>query len=89
MRTTVTIDPDVEVLIERAMRETGAPFKQVLNDAVREGLRGSSGKSKKAGQPYRQPVFDMGAAAMDLTRATVLAGELEDVELIEKLRRGR
>jgi len=53
--TTVTIDPDVEVLIERAMRETGAPFKQVLNDAVREGLRASSGKSKKAGSHTGNP----------------------------------
>ena len=60
MRTTVTIDPDVEVLLERAMRETGAPFKPVLNNAVREGLRASASKSKKAGQAYRQPVFDMG-----------------------------
>ncbi len=89
MRTTVTIDPDVAVLIERTMRETGAPFKQVLNDAVREGLRASESRSRKAGHAYRQPVFDMGAPAVDLTKATVLAGALEDVELIGKLRRGR
>jgi len=89
MRTTVTIDPDVEVLLERAMRETGASFKQVLNNAVREGLRASASKSNRAGQAYRQPVFDMGVPAVDLAKATELAGELEDVELIEKLRRGR
>jgi hypothetical protein len=39
MRTTVTLDPDVERLLKAAAREKGAPFKQVLNDAVREGLR--------------------------------------------------
>ena len=37
MRTTVTLDPDVEALLRRAMRERGASFKQVLNDAVRDG----------------------------------------------------
>jgi hypothetical protein len=39
MRTTVTIDPDVETLLNKAMRERDASFKQVLNDAVRSGLQ--------------------------------------------------
>jgi len=38
MRTTVTLDPDVEALLREAVRERGEPFKQVLNAAVRAGL---------------------------------------------------
>ena len=38
MRTTVTLDPDVERLIRGAMQERGASFKETLNQAVRDGL---------------------------------------------------
>ena len=89
MRTTVTIDPDVRVLLERAMRETGAPFKHVLNNAIREGLRASGRPSHSATNEYKQPVFDMGPAAIDLAKANELAAELEDVELVRKMQRGR
>lgn len=89
MRTTVTLDPDVEVLLRRAVRESGAPFKQVLNNAVRDGLLGCARKPAKSGKAFRQPTFDMGPASVDLTKALALAGELEDLEIIAKMRRGR
>lgn len=89
MRTTVTIDPDVRVLIERKMRESGRPFKQVLNDALRKGLRNSPSEGSRGARAYRQPVFDMGQSTVDLTKANVLASELEDLESIEKMSRGR
>jgi hypothetical protein len=38
MRTTVTLDPDVERLLRETMREQGISFKKALNDAVRAGL---------------------------------------------------
>ena len=86
MRTTVTIDPDVEALLKKAMRERGEPFKQVLNNAVRDGLRMAQVKREK---PFRQRTFDMGLPLVDLTKANALAAELEDQELIAKLRAGR
>lgn len=86
MRTTVTIDPDVEVLLRKAMRQSGEPFKQVLNKAVRDGLLVADRKPVK---PYRQPTFDMGKPLVDLTKALALAAELEDQELIKKMRQGR
>lgn len=89
MRTTVTIDPDVQVLLERAIRESGAPFKQVLNNAIREGLRASARRPSRATDKYSQPVFDMGLPATDLTKANVVVGELEDRELLDKMQRGR
>ena len=38
MRTTLTIDDDVARLLERARRERGIPLKQLVNEALREGL---------------------------------------------------
>jgi len=38
MRTTVTLDPDVERLLRDATRRSGQSFKAVLNRAIREGL---------------------------------------------------
>jgi len=43
MRTTVTLDPDVERLIKDAMRERGISFKEALNEAARGGLRAPMG----------------------------------------------
>ena len=38
MRTTVTVDGDVEHLLRSAMQQTGQSFKTTLNDAIRRGL---------------------------------------------------
>lgn len=38
MRTTLTLDDDVAAELERQRRESGRPFKQVVNDAIRAGL---------------------------------------------------
>ena len=58
VRTTVTLDPDVEQLLREAVRESGKSFKVVLNRAVREGLAkpGDSGAAK----PFRVKARRMG-----------------------------
>ena len=89
MRTTVTIDPDVEVLLRKAVRKSGEPFKQVLNNAVRDGLLGAERRAATARKPFKQRTFNMGLPLVDLTKANALAGELEDQELVAKMRRGR
>lgn len=38
MRTTVTLDPDIEAMLKRVMRERGVSFKEALNSAVRDSL---------------------------------------------------
>lgn len=38
MRTTVTLDADVEQRLREAMRRQGKGFKETLNDALRRGL---------------------------------------------------
>ena len=38
MRTTLTLDDDVARLLERARKRRGIPLKQLVNEALREGL---------------------------------------------------
>jgi hypothetical protein len=84
MRTTVTLDPDVEQLVKRAMRERGISFKAAVNDAIRSAEAGGG-----AAEPVDFPIHDMGEPLVDLTKSLRLAGELEDDELIRKLAQGR
>jgi hypothetical protein len=86
MRTTVTLDPDVERLLKQAVHEQDASFKQVINDALRLGLQR---RPREPGPRYEPLTFDLGRPLVDLARAGALAGELEDLALIEKLRAGR
>ncbi|MEO9079191.1 MAG: hypothetical protein ABI268_07740 [Rhodanobacter sp.] len=74
MRTTVTLDPDVDVLLKQAMRERGLPFKQALNEALRAGLV----RTDNTAAPFGQRTFQLGRPRVDLTKALALAGELED-----------
>lgn len=79
----------MQALLKRVMRKTGEPFKQVLNNALRDAL-GRAVRDAPAGEaPYRQPTFRMGMPLVDLTKANQLAGELEDEELIARMRQGR
>jgi hypothetical protein len=85
MRTTVTLDPDVEAMLRNEMRRRGEPFKQVLNNAIRAGLR----NMKRRDGAFKPLTFDMGKPRVDLTKVSSLAAELEDDELIGRYRRGR
>jgi hypothetical protein len=39
MRTTLTLDDDVAALLEKMRRAKGLSFKQIVNEALRAGLR--------------------------------------------------
>lgn len=82
MRTTVTLDPDTVVAIRRRMRERKVSFKQALNDAIRAGL------NEAPATPYRTPARHLGKPAVNLDRALQLTAELEDDELLRKMRAG-
>jgi Arc/MetJ family transcription regulator len=84
MRTTVTLDPDTRLLVERAMRERGLSFKEAVNEAIRAGL----GTPSDERRTYTTP-RDLGPARVDLTKALGLAAELEDDALARRLAEGR
>ncbi|KDA05685.1 antitoxin [Microbacterium sp. CH12i] len=84
MRTTVTLDPDSEALVRRLMAEHGISFKRALNDAIRGGMSATASRSKRSTR-----VRHMGEPTFDLDRALSLSGNLEDEEVIRKMRMGK
>ena len=74
MRTTITLEPDVEILLKRAMRERGITFKDAVNGAVRAGLT----KPAENIPPFKQRTMHLGRPLVDLTKALALADELYD-----------
>lgn len=84
MRTTVTLDPDARLLVERAMRERGLSFKDTVNEAIRAGLGDSPAKPRSYTTARK-----LGPARVDLTKALGLAEQLEDEALARRLAEGR
>ena len=85
MRTTVTLEPDLQRLLKETALRSGRPFKQVLNDTLRAGLQRPTGRAA----PFKQRVFSLGRPKVDLTKAAALAAELEDQEILAKAVRGQ
>lgn len=74
MRTTITLDPDVEALLKQAMREHGLTFKDAVNQAVRTGLNAGTANAP----PFKQRTMRLGRPRVDLTKALALSDELDD-----------
>ena len=60
MRTTLTIDDDVAVALERLRRKRNASLKQLINEVLRRGLN-EVDTPQKHRKPYRTPSVDLGA----------------------------
>lgn len=88
MRTTVTLDKDVERLLREAMHRSRSSFKQTLNAAIRAGL------GRKAA-PARRRVFVVKArplglrAGYDPAGFNKLADDLEIEALLHKSQKAR
>lgn len=80
----MTLDSDVEALLRKRMEERHVSFKDALNSALREGLAGK----RRSGQ-FQTPTAELGLAVVNLDRALQLAAELEDEELLRKMRVGK
>lgn len=84
MRTTITLEPETAALVEKAMKQRNLSFKQVVNEAIRRGLTTSTPP-----KPFRTQTRSMGVATINLDKATQLAAELEDEEIIRKMSLGK
>ncbi|MDY7105190.1 MAG: antitoxin [Actinomycetota bacterium] len=84
MRTTVTLDADTEQLLRRHMAERGVSFKEAINDAIRSGLASGAGRTA-----FTTQTASLGVSHVNLDRALQVVAELEDDELIRKMRAGR
>jgi class 3 adenylate cyclase len=69
MRTTLTLDPDVAARLESLQRERGVPFKVIVNDTLREGLKQFQQASPRR-KVFRTPTVSLGRC---------LIGNLDDV----------
>lgn len=84
MRTTVTLDADTEALVRALMEQRSVSFKVALNDAIRAGAT----KQRQRPREFTTP-RDLGTPTVNLDRALLLAGDLEDEEILRKMRTGR
>ncbi len=84
MRTTVTLDPDVEAALRRLMAQRGVSFKRALNDAIRAGVRPVDTERRS----YTR-ARDLGTPTVDLTHALRMAGDLHDDDLAGRMQAGR
>lgn len=60
MRTTLTLDDDLAMMLKREAESSRRPFRDVVNDAIRRGLVASASP-----RPVIEvPVFDLGPTRM-------------------------
>ena len=88
MRTTVTLDKDVERMLRDAMHRSRASFRQMLNSAVRAGLAGKSASAKIPRFTVRAKPMGL-RVGIDPASLNKLADEFEVDAFIEKHSRGR
>ena len=60
MRTTLTLDDDVAIQLERIRKARDASLKDIINDALRRGLKDMSPRPKRRDKFRTRPV-DLGA----------------------------
>ena len=59
MRTTLTLDQDVAIMLERLRKARGQSLKSLVNDALRHGLRHLASPPKR-GTPFRTTSVSLG-----------------------------
>lgn len=79
MRTTLTLEDDIAARIERLRAERGVGLKELVNQALRQGLDSLDRRPAPAGL-YRTPSVDLGEcrlANLDDVAAALAAAEGE------------
>ncbi|UCH26529.1 MAG: hypothetical protein JSV66_02460 [Trueperaceae bacterium] len=72
MRTTLTLDNDVSIMLKKLQEEQGLSFKEAVNQALRQGLYQLQAPSRQ--KPYEGRAFSMGKCHLNLDKiAEVLA----------------
>ncbi|HWQ91083.1 MAG TPA: antitoxin [Clostridia bacterium] len=85
MRTTVTLDKDVERMLREAMHRSRSGFKQTLNAAIRAGLSPKTGRAARP--PFVLKARPLGLRpGLDPAGFNKLADDLEADAVLEKNR---
>lgn len=77
MRTTLTLEPDVAVQIEKLRKSRDIGLKDIINEALRRGLKEMSVKPKKR-EPFRTGVHDGGEMLIGVKDALAMLDEEYD-----------
>ena len=81
---TLTLDKDLADALKERARDLNQSIKQVVNDALRQGL--SAGVKESPRPPYRLKPFHSGfAPGVDPTKLNQLNDQLELEEFLRKL----
>lgn len=83
MRTTITLDDDLADALKALAHERRQPFKAVVNDAIRVGLKRDKPERKQFRTEGRPLQLNPG---FDLHKASGLADALEDEQIVARLR---
>jgi hypothetical protein len=83
MRTTVTLDKDVERMLRNAMHRTRRSFKEVLNATLRTGLRGIPVPDQRPEFVVKPQALGL-RAGIDPTSLNKIADDLEADAFREK-----
>ena len=85
MRTTLTLEPDVAVLVEEEVHRRHESVKEVVNAALRRGLSPHGPKAK--GPPYRiTPHKTKLRPGLDRAAMNRLVDDMEDEALLSRRR---
>jgi len=76
MRTTLTLDDDVAVRLKRLRRQRNLKFRDLVNDALRRGLRDMGGEPRRR-EVLRTRTFDMGQPLINIDNVAEALGHLE------------
>lgn len=87
MRTTLTLDDRLFKELKTLAVEKNAPFKEVVNQALRAGVD-SLRHGERTRPPVRIKTYRMGPPlpGVNLDKALALAAALEDEEIVRKMR---
>jgi predicted transcriptional regulator len=82
----MTLDDDVAEALRNLAHERHQPFKQVVNETLRQGLA----PNRATEGSFKQTTYDMGLSpGVDMTKLNQLGDALEDEEILRKLEQGR
>ena len=84
MRTTLTIDDPIAASLREWARQSGTPYKLVVNEALRLGLQALA---RPRAQPYSLVASSLGSvrAGLDPDKALAIADRLEDEAIAQEV----
>ena len=80
MRTTLSLEDDVAALLERIRKARGSSLKEIVNEALRQGLREMNTPSRRK-KPYQTRSASLGrclVGTIDDVSEVIAAAEGED-----------